>query len=303
MSVSNSVPHRFAVPRRVPNATYTYARPTIVSVPQPLQPPLTRIAYINILPRAVPSVHSPPELSVSPTLSISKEAFIAKDGLSETDSFWTRCYAKCGLFCCMPWCWTISAVILGGAIGTIIFFALQNTATVTTGTPTTTISKTTIYVPSPILNNTCTSVVSDSPTVLVYLTNSTSFSYTFYQYTYVAASTMTTMMLAMRQNPSYWCLDDISVTYNGVQMWQNGGFELSPLTKYYTYCNPNGAASSGSISPSCPRSGSYSFKDGSVTYSDYISQSFSTVVGGMYNISFWLSNLGAPTNSFIIIIG
>ncbi|CAF3035110.1 unnamed protein product [Rotaria socialis] len=111
------------------------------------------------------------------------------------------------------------------------------------------------------------------------------------------------MILALRQDPSYMCLDDISVTNNGTEMWQNGGFELNSLTQYYTYCNPNAASSSGTISTTCPHSGSYSFYDGSVRYSDYLSQSFSTVIGSNYNISFWLANLGGGLNSFLAIIG
>jgi hypothetical protein len=112
------------------------------------------------------------------------------------------------------------------------------------------------------------------------------------------------MMLALRQDPSYWCLDDISVVdSSGTQLWQDGGFETSPLINYYIYCNPNGAASRGTISTSCPHSGSYSFYDGSEGYSDYLSQEFTTVVGTSYNISFWLGNKGATPNSFLVIIG
>ncbi|CAF0825856.1 unnamed protein product [Adineta ricciae] len=287
----------------------TLAHPRSKAVLIPRQP-LPKVANIDILSKTTPFVQQPAKLKsptrLSPplrTLSTPKEAFVAKDNLSETDSFWARCYRKCGLSWCAPGCLAISALILTAAIGVTIFLALRYTIMAKTGTTTTTPNPTTVYVPNAILNNTCTSTISGSPTVLVYFTNLTSFSYTYYQYTYVAASTTTTMMLAMRQDPSYWCLDDISVTYNGVQMWQNGGFELSSFTSYYSYCNPSGASSSGTISSLCPNSGNYSFRDGSVAYSDYISQSFSTVVGGTYNISFWLSNLGAPTNSFIIIIG
>ena len=157
---------------------------------------------------------------------------------------------------------------------------------------------------SAVLNNTCTSVITGSITVLLYLSNVTPFSYTYNTYSYVAASTSTRMMLGLRNDPSYWCLDDISVVDpNGVQLWQDGGFEMSPLTTYYTYCNPNGASASGAISTSCVHSGSYSFYDGSVGYSDYLSQSFTTVIGTSYNISFWLANQGSTPNSALIIIG
>ncbi len=87
------------------------------------------------------------------------------------------------------------------------------------------------------------------------------------------------MMFAFRQDPRFWCLDDISVDYNGTEMWQDGGFESSPLTQYYTYCNPSGANASGTISTTCVHSGNYSFYDGSVGHPDYLSQSFTTVIG------------------------
>ncbi len=154
------------------------------------------------------------------------------------------------------------------------------------------------------MHNTCTSIVTGPITTLAYFSNLSPFSYTQYTYSYVAGTTSTTLMLVLRQDPSFWCLDDISVVGpNGVQLWQDGGFETGPLTSYYTYCNPNGATYSGTISTRCPHSGSYSFYDGSVTYSDYLSQAFTTVVGATYNISFWLENLGYPTNSLLIIIG
>ncbi|CAF1443207.1 unnamed protein product [Rotaria magnacalcarata] len=168
---------------------------------------------------------------------------------------------------------------------------------------TTGVTTTTFNVSSSVLNNTCTAILSGTVTILLDLSNAPSFPYTYYQYSFIATSTKTTMMLAIRQDPSYMCLDDISVTNNGTDMWQNGGFELNSLTQYYTYCNPNAASSSGIISTTCPHSGSYSFYDGSVRYSDYLSQSFATVIGSNYNISFWLTNLGGGSNSFLAIIG
>ncbi|CAF1242016.1 unnamed protein product [Adineta steineri] len=186
---------------------------------------------------------------------------------------------------------------------TTVTTTIATTTTVTTTLATTVLPTTTVAVPTAVLNNTCTAIMSGSTTVLLYLQDAAIFSYTYYTYTFVATATTTTMMLALRQDPNYWCLDDVSVQYNGVELWQDGGFESSPLTSYYTYCNPNGASASGTISTSCVHSGSYSFYDGSVTYSDYLSQSFATVIGGSYNISFWLSNLGGPTNSALVIIG
>jgi hypothetical protein len=70
----------------------------------------------------------------------------------------------------------------------------------------------------------------------------------------------------------------------------------------YTVCIPHSASSSGTLSTLCVHTGNHSYYDGSVTYPDYISQSFTTVVGASYNISFWLSNLGGPANSATVII-
>ncbi|CAF2046991.1 unnamed protein product [Rotaria magnacalcarata] len=178
----------------------------------------------------------------------------------------------------------------------------STTTTSTASSRTTATTTTTITIN--ILNNTCTQILSGAVVTLLNLTNVGSFNYTRYQYTYTAVSSKTTMMMIIRQDPSYWCLDDISVTNSGgAQLWQNGGFEQSPLTQYYVYCNPNNASASGVISTQCPHLGSNNFYDGSVSYSDYLSQSFTTVRGATYNVNFWLSNLGSPQNNFIVLIG
>ncbi len=160
------------------------------------------------------------------------------------------------------------------------------------------------YFDSALLHNTCTAILTGTVTTLAYLSNLSPFGYTYFTYSYVAAYTSTTLMLILRQDPSFWCLDDISVIGpNGVQLMQDGGFEMSPLTNYYIYCNPNGATFSGAIQATCAHSGSYSFYDGSVGSSDYLSQAFTTVVGATYNISFWLANQGSTPNSLLVLIG
>ncbi|CAF1620854.1 unnamed protein product, partial [Didymodactylos carnosus] len=170
----------------------------------------------------------------------------------------------------------------------------------------TTVAATTIYVPPSvfllaIFQNSCTSSLS-SPVTLLYISNANSFGYNYYQYNYQAINYQSTITLAFRQDPSYWCLDDIAVSYGGVNLVTNGGFESGTLSGYFVFCNPNSASASGQVYAYCAHSGTYSYYDGSVQYSDYISQTFGTVSGRTYQVSFWLSNLGGPTNSATVII-
>ncbi len=152
------------------------------------------------------------------------------------------------------------------------------------------------------MNNVCTTSVRN-PEVLIYISNASPFAYTFYQMSFIAASSNTTLLFVLRQDPSYWCLDDISIeSPNGQECIQDGSFESGSLS-YYTFCNPSNAAAYGRISANCPHTGSYDYYDGAVGNPDYLSQSFATIAGTTYNLTFWLSNLGGPTNSLIVFVG
>jgi hypothetical protein len=95
-------------------------------------------------------------------------------------------------------------------------------------------------------------------------------------------------MFALRNDPSFWYLDDVSVTNSsGDQLIVNGGFETGSVTGW-TYCNPSSATSPGIVSSSMPHSGSYSYMDGSVGTSDYLSQTFAVVPNNIYSVTFWL---------------
>jgi hypothetical protein len=98
-----------------------------------------------------------------------------------------------------------------------------------------------------------------------------------------------------------------------VELLTNGGFETGDFTSW-TYCNPAGAAYPGTLKKTsdnfvahgqayAAHSGIYYYLDGAVGSDDYVSQTFSTVIGATYNISFWLFNHGFSSNSdFNIII-
>ncbi|CAF1052238.1 unnamed protein product [Didymodactylos carnosus] len=136
-------------------------------------------------------------------------------------------------------------------------------------------------------NNTCTTTW-NNPITLLSIINSTAFGYTFYQYSYTATTSQATLAFTLKQDPSFWCLDDISVTWNGVNSIVNSGFENGRSKNggipSDLFCNPNNAQAAGRVTAACAHSGTCSYYDGSVRYIDYISQTFSTVQGKQYQI-------------------
>ncbi|CAF4226089.1 unnamed protein product [Adineta steineri] len=111
------------------------------------------------------------------------------------------------------------------------------------------------------------------------------------------------LMFALRNDPAYWYLDDISVTNSlGIQLLSNGGFELGTLSGW-TYCNPSNAPSSGAISSANSHTGSYSYTDGSVGSSDYLSQTFAVVPNNIYSVTFWLTSSSNSATFALVTIG
>ncbi|CAF1038405.1 unnamed protein product [Adineta steineri] len=134
---------------------------------------------------------------------------------------------------------------------------------------------------------------------LLYLMNPISSiypNYTCYAYTWTATALSATLSFFFRHDPGGWMIDDVSVYYGTTQKIINGGFEAGSLTgwNYSGHCGNNvGQAYSGS---SYAKSGSWYYYDpcsgysGSNSSGDTISQTFSTIAGGTYTISFWLTN-------------
>ncbi len=125
--------------------------------------------------------------------------------------------------------------------------------------------------------------------------------YTLYSVTFTAADANTDLTFALRNDPGYFGLDDISLVDNtnpSGNLVVDGGFE-DGFTGW-TYDNIYGAAFHGTISgANCggagigPNSGSYEWCDGSVQAYDAINQNIATNVGDSYTISFWLVSADA----------
>lgn len=114
--------------------------------------------------------------------------------------------------------------------------------------------------------------------------------YAYYEYTWTATNSSATLSFSFRNDPGGWMLDDVQVYHASSQLIQNPGFETGNLTGWLWSGScffRNGDIYSGS---SNANSGQYYYYDPCSSYGDTISQTFSTVSGDLYNISFWLTN-------------
>ncbi|CAM4930969.1 unnamed protein product [Rotaria socialis] len=134
--------------------------------------------------------------------------------------------------------------------------------------------------------------------------------YTQYTYTYTAIANLTRLTFAFREDVGVFALDTVSVTSilaPSVQLLANNGFETGSESSW-TYCCPSTATSWAGVGKYSDniynmgvtyqsQSGTYFYYDGTGSGCDYLSQKFSTTVGGTYTISYWLYNLGSGSAS------
>jgi hypothetical protein len=138
------------------------------------------------------------------------------------------------------------------------------------------------------ISNSCTGGTTYS-TQLLYLSLTSNLGWTEYSFNYTAPNIASaTLTFALRDDPAYWYLDDVSVTdSSNNQLLTNGDFELGSLSGW-AYCNPSNAPAAGVVSSSIPHTGSYSYQDGSVGAYDYLSQTFAVIPYNTYSVQFWL---------------
>jgi len=139
--------------------------------------------------------------------------------------------------------------------------------------------------------------------------NVPAFKYEELDYTYRTSkhSIMTTIVFGFMQQMNYWYLDDIKVidTVTGLIVNKDGGFESNNLRAHYSYCSlsQSNIQNGGTITNDNPLTGSYSYQDAAKYAPDYLIQSFETVGGRWYNVSFAVGNGGKPPNLAFALIG
>ncbi len=142
--------------------------------------------------------------------------------------------------------------------------------------------------------------------IFSFTTNTVTLTYTLYSYGFTANSSSATLTFALDGENGgaghYWLLDNISVncTNTSTNVLINGGFETGDFTGWTQFCNTNancgGGSKVGQITTSPCYSGTYCYMDkcGQNGPVDYLIQSFPTVIGDYYVISFYV-RAGAAT--------
>ena len=131
-------------------------------------------------------------------------------------------------------------------------------------------------------------------TLLHSLVNVSQFGYKYFSYSYTAVTTKDTITFAFdREKFSAWYLDDISIVEKATnaELIENGNFENGTLFAF-RLCRQELSAPRSYLKSRSAHSGQYSFAINSSLSIDYLSQTFSTRVGQLYNISYWLQNSG-----------
>lgn len=136
--------------------------------------------------------------------------------------------------------------------------------------------------------------------IVTIATHSAPLTYTLYSHTFTATGSSATLTFTMSgdaggpQNDTY-LLDSVSVnhTNTNTNVLINGGFETGDFTGWTQYCNTDSNCGTNNpgvhyghlITSSC-YSGGYCYTDGCSHY-DYLVQSFPTVIGDDYLVSFY----------------
>ncbi|HZZ32205.1 MAG TPA: PEPxxWA-CTERM sorting domain-containing protein [Phenylobacterium sp.] len=125
-------------------------------------------------------------------------------------------------------------------------------------------------------------------------------SYTQYTANFTAASALTNLSFAFREDPAFLLLDNFSLTDTTTpsgELVTNGGFETPPVgvnaPTGWTYLNTFGAAFAGVVTAGCGIGASNCYRDGAVQAYDAITQAITTHSGDVYHLSFQLMDNGS----------
>jgi hypothetical protein len=137
--------------------------------------------------------------------------------------------------------------------------------------------------------------------------------YTLYTYGFTATASFVSLAFAPTGDHGtggnhYWLLDEVSVnhTNTNTNVIINGGFETGNLGGWTQYCNTtsncNGTYYSHVVTTSC-YSGTYCVSASCLNY-DYLVQTFSTVIGDYYLVSYYLRiyNIGGNETIYVLVL-
>jgi len=127
---------------------------------------------------------------------------------------------------------------------------------------------------------------------------------TLYTVNFIATSASTDLSFALREDPAFLSLSDISMvnatTGSSTNLVVNGDFSAAGSVGVnnppnWTYLNTFGATFGGVVDPSCGFGGSNCYYDGAVQAYDAITQTIATITGDTYTVSFYLADNGGFT--------
>ena len=119
--------------------------------------------------------------------------------------------------------------------------------------------------------------------------------YTNYTVNFTANAAVTNLAFALREDPAYFSLDNITLTTGGgPNLVTNGDFEAGPIganqPNGWTYLNLYNAGAAGRVLSGCGIGGSNCYYDGAVGSYDTITQAINTSIGSLYTLNFWLTD-------------
>ena len=129
-------------------------------------------------------------------------------------------------------------------------------------------------------------------------------------FVYVAIANVTRIIFALRRDLGYFGVDEVSIRDTAapsVELLTNGGFETGTFSSW-TFCVQSGAASSGSVESTSNGitygsytftafAGSFYYLGGATVKAEYITQTFSSIIGNSYTFSFYYVYSGSGSSS------
>ncbi|UJR20784.1 hypothetical protein I4U23_023897 [Adineta vaga] len=281
---------------------HTYERKAITQwIRQHGTSPLTRESlrvedlYSNIDIQKLTDHHRKSISSSSPsiqTIELSNHSYYQTHSTNDPNDSLSNEYTRCYNLKCRNQSWMACILILITSIGILgILFLLVLAAQSFYNRP---------KISSVNISNYCVS--NSHITRLLRLTNVSQFNYTYYSYVYKATSSNNTILFSFQHDSSYWCLDNVSIIHisSNSELIRNGDFEDGIIQPFRFCSKANHSLTNLSYEHFTKDSSSYAFCHRSLSSIDYLFQYVHTEKRQLYNISFWIQNLGESTNKFLV---